>query len=383
MSRVTQAALRGLTRPTVLSSAALAIFLVTSLLCLASPHLCVCAVLGIGLGIIVFWNISVWVKFFLICPLVLVTIVGCRPDDHLPFDWTVPYQVHISLGSSNGITWTIDEEMTIPGATLRQITEGTGLWWTPLPPPKPQQYQMDTDRLTKLLRSSGWKFLGVENGENPVYQLKLPTRSYPQPLMPLVATHEVDLTYATLDDEFGIAIGPSSASYVIVSAPSGIIAATTPASSAETTTSGQERTIEASSFGELDQDSSGKVRISTLSVLARNAPGQVAAEISLSNMIPWAMGGVWVLLFALMRNEGPKALKSVFQRIHKRGKRTKKDRAANQGTSGKSENKITLTAAQLPERRSSPFARKLSLLLFTPVIAWLLTRLRRSKKSSV
>jgi len=147
-----------------------------------------------------------------------------------------------------------------------------------------------------MVESDGLTFTGVENGTDAMFSFPQSVLTHSTPLVPLVTTQTIDLSYETLQGNVNIV--PGDGSSVVITGPSAVIDATTPASQAEVTTTGEERVIEGGSLN-VNDTGSVSVSISTLSILARAEPMRFMAGLSLSGGIAWAAGGIWALLVAL------------------------------------------------------------------------------------
>jgi hypothetical protein len=315
MTKTLQAAYQSLTRPSVVGFASLLILVVTLILCLANFNLIKYAVIGILVGGI-FWKVPGWVRIILSIAVLAVLVAACGLASRAPipqFDWKATYTVGVALNST-GKTWTVSEKLIVPVRALRQITEGDGKSEKSLPPPKPNQVDLDTNKLSKMLESDGWSYVGLEEGHDPMFSLGPRSVAHPVPMVPLVTTQTISLPYVSPRET--VYIIPGSGSSVKITGPSAVIEATTPASEAEATTAGEERIIEAGSFDSMDTRSFN-VRISTLSILARNEPVRTLAGLSLAGWISFAIAGIWTLLINLMQSGAKKAGKSGWQRIRR------------------------------------------------------------------
>jgi len=316
MTRTPQILYQRLTRPAVIGYTALLIVLLTLVLCLANFGLTKYAVIGVLAGVM-FWEWPIWVRYLLGLAILLIFIAACGAFSenqvvYPHFIWPAIYKAQIVLNSSGKI-WTAKEQVIVPGITLRQITEGNGRYSEQLRPPKPDQYQKDIELLTRMVKSDGLVFTGVENGTDPMFSFPPITLTHAIPVLPLVTAQTVDLPYETLRGNVNIVPGVGSS--VIITGPSAVIDATTPASQAEPTTTGEERVIEAGSLTTNDTGSIS-ISISTLSIVARAEPMRFIAGLSLSGGIAWAVAGIWTLLVALMQTSAKATAKAGWQRIH-------------------------------------------------------------------
>src|ERR1700733_12830255 len=287
------------------------ILLVTLVLCLSNFNLVKYALAGVLLGAMI-WRWPLKVRFVIGVALVIVLINACSSSQTPQYTWDATYSAQISIDHSGG-TWVVNEELTVPAVALRQITESSGQYAETLPSPGPHQYQQDIQQLTQMLKPEGLVFTGVQNGTDPVYSFPTQILTHSIPLVPFVTTQTVQLPYVVLPDS--VSIVPGDDSSVIITAPSAMIAATTPGSEPETTTTGTERIINAGSFGS-DNDGSASVSISTLSVAARAAPLSFLASLSVANGIPWTLGAIWALLVALAQAAAKNSATAAWKRIH-------------------------------------------------------------------
>jgi hypothetical protein len=294
----------------------LVIVLATLVLCLSNLGLTKYAVIGILAGII-FWRWPLWIRYALGALVLTVLAAACSSNLDAQFVWAATYDAQITL-NSNGNIWTVNERVTIPGAAIRQITEGNGHFRISLPPPGPDQYQLDITKFTQMMKPSGLTFVGVENGTDPIYSFPPRTLTHPIPIVPLVTAQTVHLPYLTLPSNVDII--PADDSKVYINAPRGVIEATTPTSQAGPTTTGEERVLDAGTFSDASAGSVS-VSISTLSALARSEPLRSIARLSLAGGISWAIAGIWTLLVALAQAGAKAAAASGWKRI----RRTKAD----------------------------------------------------------
>jgi hypothetical protein len=315
MIRTLQVIYQWLTRFSVIVCVSLLILLVTLVLCLANFGLIKYAVIGILAGII-FWKWPGWVRYMLGAAILIILLEACSSSENaivLPqFNWPATYRTQIILNSSGKI-WTVNEQMTVPGDALRQITEGDGQFATNLPSRRQDQYKIDIERLAQMVKPDGLTLIGVENGTDPMFSFPRQSLTHPIPVVPLVTTQTIDLPYESLSGNVNIV--PGNDSSVVVTGPSAVIEATTPASMAEAATTGEERVIGAGSLSSGDTGSVS-VSISTLSILARDEPMRMMAGLSLSSAISWVIAGIWGLLVVLMQTGAKAAAKSGWQRIH-------------------------------------------------------------------
>lgn len=327
MTRTLRACYQWLARPKVIGYAALLILLLTLILCLANFGLTKYAVIGALAGIM-FWKWPVWVRLILGAAIVVTFVAACtNVKEAIPgpqFYWPATYSTQITL-SSSGRNWTVNEQLTVPGDALRQITEGTGRYSVVLPPPEPGQYQKDIDLLARMVKPDGLMLTGVENGTDPIFRFPPVTLTHRLPLLPLITTQAINLPYETLPDNVSIISGAGSS--VTITGPSELIGATTPASQAEETTTGEERVIEAGSLTSTGGIGSVSISISTLSTLARAEPMRFLAGLSLATGITWAIGAIWALLAALLKTGVETAADSAWKRV-RRSKATAPEAAA-------------------------------------------------------
>jgi hypothetical protein len=292
----------------------LVILLATLVLCLSNFGLTKYAVMGILAGII-FWKWPLWMRDALGAAIVIVFLTACSLNEARPpqFYWAATYHAQITLNSSGKI-WTINKQVTIPGDTLRQITEGNGKFAVILPPPGPDQYQQDIKKFTQMIKPYGLTFVGAESGTDPIYSFPSSTLTHRIPTVPLVTAQTVDLPYLTLPGSVNVIPGDDSKVYIY--APSGVVEATTPTSQAGPTTTGEERVIDVGSFSNANTGSVN-VSISTLSVLARDEPLRSMAGLSLAGGISWAIAAIWALLTALAQTGAQAAAASGWKRIRR------------------------------------------------------------------
>lgn len=317
MTRTLHACYKWLARPKVIGYAGLLILLLTLVLCLANFGLTKYVVIGALAGIML-WKWPAWVRFLLGLAILLTFVAACTNlEEATPapkFYWPATYTTQITLGSS-GRNWTVSEQLTVPGDALRQITEGTGHYSVQLPPPGPGQYQKDIDSLAQMVRQDGLVLTGVENGTDPIFSFPPVTLTHQLPLLPLITTQDVSLFYEALPGDVNII--PGAGSSVTITGPSELIGATTPASQAEATTTGEERVIEAGSLTTTGGAGSVSISISTLSTLARAEPMRFLAGLSLSTGITWAIGAIWALLAVLLKTEAETAAESAWKRVRR------------------------------------------------------------------
>jgi tRNA A-37 threonylcarbamoyl transferase component Bud32 len=314
MTRTLQATYQWLTRTSVVGCALVLILLITLILCLANFNLIKYAAIGILLGGI-FWKVPRLIRIMLFIVALVVFVAACvgtsAPRAIPQFNWTATYKAEIAL-NSNGKVWTINEQVTVPATALRQITEADGKYTRSLPSPKPNQYKLDTGKLGRMMKPGGWIFIGMENGNNPMFSLRQRSVAHPIPTIPLVTTQAISLPYVSLLGDVNVI--PGNDSSVIITGPSAVIVATTPASEAKVTITGEERIIEAGSFGSIGADSIN-VSIGTLSILARAQPVRTLAGLSLSGWISFVIAGIWMLLVSLVQSGAKKAGESGWQRF--------------------------------------------------------------------
>lgn len=302
--------------------AMLVILLATLVLCLSNFGLTKYALIGILAGIL-FWRWPPWMRYALGAAIVIIFLAACGAAEAPQYYWPATYDAQIALNSSGKI-WTVSEQVTIPGDALRQITEGNGRYAVNLPPPAPDQYQQDIEKLTQMIEPYGLKFEGVESGTNPIYSFPSSALNHQIPIVPLITAQTVDLPYLSLPN--GVDVTPGDDSRVYIYAPSGIVEATTPTSQAGQTTTGEERVINAGSFSG-PHTGSVNVSISTLSVVARGEPLRSMAGLSLVGGISWATSAIWALLVALVRTGGNAAAASVWKRLRHTRAEADTDRA--------------------------------------------------------
>jgi hypothetical protein len=338
---------RRVARSAAIGYVSLLILLITTVLCLANVGLSKYVAIGLLTGII-FWRWPGWTKFVLAAAILIVILAACTlqnevtvPPPPTQFYWPVVYEARIEL-SSSGRIWTVDEEMTVPASALRQITEGGGQYEVNLPPPQPDQYQIDIERLTEMLGSQGLTLTGVENGTDPVFSFPQRMLTHSIPMVPFITTQAISFPYVVL---FGnVHITPANDSSVLISGPRGVIEATTPGSAAVTTATGEERLIGAESFSSSGTDSVS-ISVSTLSILARDEPLRMIAGLSLSTAISWAVACAWALLVALMQTGARVAAKSGWKRVH---------HTKSSPHTGKTEDKAGDDKTARPKKTSDP-----------------------------
>jgi hypothetical protein len=308
----------------------LVILLATLVLCLSNFGLTKYAVIGILAGII-FWRWPLWMRYTLGAAIVIIFLAACSASEAPQYYWPATYDAQITLNSSGKI-WIVNEQVTIPGNALRQITEGNGKFAVTLPPPGPDQYQQDIIKFTQMIKPYGLTFVGVESGTDPIYSFPSSTLTHRIPIVPLVTAQTVDLPYLTLPSSVNVIPGDNSKVYIY--APRGVIEATTPTSQAGPTTTGEERVIDAGSFSNANAGSVN-VSISTLSVLARDEPLRSMAGLSLAGGISWVIAAIWALLVALAQTGAKTAAASGWKRVCRTKARPDADKAGQKDEGNK------------------------------------------------
>ena len=288
--------------------------LATVALCMANFDLIKFVVIGLLLGGVLWSRIPLAVRAILGILAIAVLLAGCSSQTTV-YQWPASYQAQVNLNPA-GTIWTVRESVTIAAATLRQITEGTGQYSATLPAPKPGQYQLDTEKLERVLKAQGWQLTAVINGDMPEFSLRARTIRRAIPVVPLVASHSVPLVQVSLPA--GVVLTPATGSLVTITSPAGVIAATTPPSSALPTTTGEQRVA---SWPETSGSTASNVSISTLSVLARDQPVRSLAGLSLQSGTSAAVAVVWMALIAafqgVLRDGGAAAWKRLRNRKKK------------------------------------------------------------------
>jgi hypothetical protein len=293
--------------PFVYRFAAVIVLVVLTLsiaLCVANTGLLKYIGVGMLLGIMM-WRLPMAVRLFVLFGAIVVLLAGCSassgPPSPITNQWQVTYHVDIAVDSS-GDRWVINEYITVPLNVLLQL---------PGVPASvavvPRDLKSMRANAGVLAHEMGWQLIAIVNGNESKYHFGPTTIIHKIPLLPFTTVQDVNIWYG--DDGYNDVLIPGPGSQVSITAPAGLIAATSPSSSPEATVTGEQRII--NSFASAPDSESANVNISTMSVLVRAEPLRSLALLSITSWASFAVAGSWTFAVALLRRRSGAVLRRI------------------------------------------------------------------------